>query len=100
METDIKTRDQMIEERAEHLKRAAELTDSIDLLGNQATVFSIETRRNLKNTNLDVVVFEDEKLTVEADESGKHGFISSDSLAHMRESYGREEGDKWWVREV
>jgi len=95
-----KSRDELLKERAELLERIKELDSSIELLGNEASVFSIETRRNLRNANLDVSIFEDKELTVKASEQAHGGYISSDALAHLRERYGREEGDIWWVEEV
>lgn len=84
----------LVEERAGLLARIEQINEALALLGNPAKPVEIGTRRNLRNTPVgypgsddewvEVKVYSDSSLTVEASDSDHGGWITSEDAAQLK----------------
>jgi len=101
----------LVQERAELTARIAQINEALALLGDPARPVEVETRRNLRNTTVgyrtdpddwatlvEVKVYSDKTLTVEASPAAHGGYITAEDAARLKNA-GEIDSDELGLRE-
>ena len=101
---------ELVAERAEHLAHVKRLNEALELLGGPARAVEIATGRNLRHVGIgyrvnladfrswvEVKVYSDETLTVEASDHDRGGWITAQDAAGLKAG-GEIDGDRLAIR--